>query len=190
MSEIPGASVAPPNWYQDPGNPQFLRYWDGLQWTQHTAPAPLPGAAGGYPAQQAPRTGGSNKAMWALVIVVGIPALLVVIGILAAIAIPVFLNQREKAEDASAKADVSTLGKEIATWYVDHEGGPPAVTVSGGEYSVDHVVVGEVSANVELGGITGTGATDWCVWVTNPQGDLKDYQYSASGGPEPGICWP
>ena len=44
---------------------------------------------------------------------------MIIIGILAAIAIPVFLNQREKARDTAATSDVSTLGKEIATYYVD-----------------------------------------------------------------------
>ena len=39
---------------------------------------------------------------------------IIIIGILAAIAIPVFLNQRDKARDTATKADVSTLGKEIA----------------------------------------------------------------------------
>lgn len=47
---------------------------------------------------------------------------MIIIGILAAIAIPVFLNQRKKAEDSAAKADVSTLGKEIATYFVDWDG--------------------------------------------------------------------
>ena len=57
---------------------------------------------------------------------------MIIIGILAAIAIPVFLNQRKKAVDTAAKADVSTIGKEIATYYVD---GDPAVavTVGGGD---------------------------------------------------------
>ena len=40
---------------------------------------------------------------------------MIIIGILAAIAIPVFLNQRKKAQDSAAKADVATIGKEIAT---------------------------------------------------------------------------
>ena len=44
---------------------------------------------------------------------------MIIIGILAAIAIPVFLNQREKARDTATKADVSTVGKEIASYYVD-----------------------------------------------------------------------
>src|SRR5674476_707108 len=44
---------------------------------------------------------------------------MIIIGILAAIAIPVFMNQRKKAVDSAATSDVSTLGKEVATYYVD-----------------------------------------------------------------------
>ena len=40
---------------------------------------------------------------------------MIIIGILAAIAIPVFLNQRAKAQDSAAKADVSTIGKELVS---------------------------------------------------------------------------
>lgn len=28
----------PPDWYVDPWNPSFLRYWDGNRWTEHTKP--------------------------------------------------------------------------------------------------------------------------------------------------------
>jgi len=52
---------------------------------------------------------------------------MIIIGILAAIAIPVFLNQRKKARETSAKADVSTIGKEMAAYYVD---GALATTVT------------------------------------------------------------
>ena len=59
---------------------------------------------------------------------------MIIIGILAAIAIPVFLSQRKKAQDSAAKADVSTLGKEVATYYVDGVGstanGNMAITIS------------------------------------------------------------
>ncbi len=48
---------------------------------------------------------------------------MIIIGILAAIAIPVFLGQRAKAQDSAAKADVSTIGKELATYWVDGTGG-------------------------------------------------------------------
>jgi hypothetical protein len=31
----------PADWYPDPGNPAGLRYWDGIRWTEHRAPAPV-----------------------------------------------------------------------------------------------------------------------------------------------------
>src|SRR6478672_5577895 len=55
---------------------------------------------------------------------------MIIIGILAAIAIPVFLSQRKKAQDSAAKADISTIGKEIATYYVDGTSAVPVVSKS------------------------------------------------------------
>lgn len=135
---------------------------------------------------------------------------MIIIGILAAIAIPIFLSQRKKAEDSAAKADVSTLGKEIATWYVDNTAAPEIFTdgtppeayhlrdASTTEAASPENKVGNVSNNVELGS-TGTvtalaGATptaqDWCVWVFNEQGDkaTEGFRYSSSGGLEEGTC--
>jgi uncharacterized RDD family membrane protein YckC len=31
---------APPSWYPDPTDTTSLRYWDGVRWTEHRAPAP------------------------------------------------------------------------------------------------------------------------------------------------------
>ncbi len=44
---------------------------------------------------------------------------IIIIGILAAIAIPVFLNQRQKANDAAVKADVVNVATQIETMLVD-----------------------------------------------------------------------
>src|SRR4051794_25478931 len=113
---------------------------------------------------------------------------MIIIGILAAIAIPVFLNQRKKAQDSAAKADVSTIGKEIATYFVDNTG-VPAVTnntatapCSVGRYCLTDnaatpygpVDLGKVSSNVTLQTLAAAGATPvdsshWCVGVTNAQ---------------------
>lgn len=114
---------------------------------------------------------------------------MIIIGILAAVAIPIFLSQRKKAEDSAAKADVSTLGKEIATWFVDNTA-MPTVASDGDVYTIGGTTVGNVSNNVVYGGITGTNATDWCVYVTNPQGDkaVVGFKYSAVGGLEEGNC--
>ena len=47
---------------------------------------------------------------------------IIIIGILAAIAIPVFLNQRKKSVDASLKSDLHNAALIVETWAVDHPG--------------------------------------------------------------------
>ena len=120
---------------------------------------------------------------------------MIIIGILAAIAIPVFLNQRKKAQDSAAKADVSTLGKEIATYYVDNVK-TPVISVASGRYSLTDnatpaygpVDLGKVSNNVVLGTQTFVDSTHWCIDVTNAQGDVQTYKYSAKGGLAATAC--
>ena len=51
---------------------------------------------------------------------------MIIIGILAAIAIPAFLSQKNKAKSTSAKSDVSTIGKEITSYFVDESAIPAA----------------------------------------------------------------
>src|SRR6058998_3787733 len=46
---------------------------------------------------------------------------ILIIGILAAIALPAFLNQREKAQDAAAKSAVRTAQTAMETYYTDHQ---------------------------------------------------------------------
>ncbi len=122
---------------------------------------------------------------------------MIIIGILAAIAIPVFLNQRKKAQDAAAKADVSTIGKEVATYFVDGTSVTSlAVTNPSGRYVMSGGSLtgtndlGKASANVVLAKQTFTDSTHWCVSVTNPDGDqsVTGYQYSAQGGLSTGVC--
>jgi type IV pilus assembly protein PilA len=125
---------------------------------------------------------------------------MIIIGILAAIAIPVFLSQRKKAQDSAAKADVSTLGKEIATYYVDGTGsdanaGAPVISISGGRYVLNVGAVngeaaivnqdlGKASNNVTINNQFYTDGTAWCISVKNAQGDkaVTGMKYSAAGG--------
>jgi type IV pilus assembly protein PilA len=55
---------------------------------------------------------------------------MIIIGILAAIAIPTFLNQKKKAKEASIKADVKSVSTEIEGLLTD--GNPATLTWSGG----------------------------------------------------------
>ena len=61
---------------------------------------------------------------------------MIIIGILAAIAIPVFLNQRKNAVDASYKSDLRTVANEMESYYTDNEVYPataPASLAVGGD---------------------------------------------------------
>ena len=51
-----------------------------------------------------------------------------IIGILAAIAIPVFLNQRASARDASVKSDLDTMAKSMESYYTDKGAYPTTST--------------------------------------------------------------
>src|SRR6478672_148602 len=59
---------------------------------------------------------------------------MIIIGILAAIAIPVFLNQRKNAVDASYKSDLRTVANEMESYFTDNEVYPttgPSNTAAG-----------------------------------------------------------
>ncbi len=46
---------------------------------------------------------------------------ILIIGILAAIALPAFLNQRGKAQDTEAKSEARTMQTAMETWYTDEQ---------------------------------------------------------------------
>jgi prepilin-type N-terminal cleavage/methylation domain-containing protein len=124
---------------------------------------------------------------------------MIIIGILAAIAIPVFMNQRAKARDTSTKADVSTLGKEIATYYVD---GTKELAVTAGTNQVTLAETPAVAGGFTTTIKTSTGtaspvikyttgadiSTGWCVQLTNPDGQQDTYSYSAQNGLKAAAC--
>jgi prepilin-type N-terminal cleavage/methylation domain-containing protein len=119
---------------------------------------------------------------------------MIIIGILAAIAVPVFLNQRKKAVDTAAKSDVSILGKEFATYMVD-SATVPTVGITGvgtaaAKYQIQSVDVGKVSNGVTAVTRSGASSTDWCVWVTytGGSGSQTAQYYSAAVGLSSTSC--
>jgi type IV pilus assembly protein PilA len=124
---------------------------------------------------------------------------MIIIGILAAIAIPVFLSQRQKARDAATKADVASVGKEVAAYYVDGTANLKGTVSSGflqlATTATTPVAVGSVKLSPDttyaltqtnaisyLTTGTCTPATGWIVSLYNSQGSTKGYFYSAQGG--------
>jgi type IV pilus assembly protein PilA len=119
---------------------------------------------------------------------------MIIIGILAAIAIPVLINQRAKARDTSTKADVSRLGKEVATYFVDGTGSlsldfattPGSVVIKDGGSVVTTVLLTKGTTSAAATGLA--SPTGWCVSLTNTAGLQKTYQYSALSGLQTNAC--
>src|SRR4051812_3833971 len=55
---------------------------------------------------------------------------IVIIGILAAIAIPIFLNQRKKAADASAKSDLRSVATQLESAFTDTNSYPSLAAIT------------------------------------------------------------
>jgi prepilin-type N-terminal cleavage/methylation domain-containing protein len=121
---------------------------------------------------------------------------LIVIGVLAAIAVPLFLSQRARAHDASTKADVSNLAKEIATYHVDEHGTPTLdfdvrpgyVVLSDGSYTAAVKLTNGTAEPISGGSANLGNAQGWCVSLTDSQGKDRDFRYSAMGGLAAGTC--
>lgn len=122
---------------------------------------------------------------------------MVIIGTLAAIAVPVFLNQRSKAHDTSTKADVSNLGKEVGTYFVDGAGSlsldfaatPGKVLLTDGAAYTTTVNLTNGTARPTSGVSSHLDdESGWCVALTDPKGSVKEYRYTAKSGLEEGTC--
>jgi len=127
---------------------------------------------------------------------------MVVVGLLAAIAVPIFLTQRQKARDTAVKSDVTNVGKEIATYYVDNanslagtvdvaggvvtlkDGATTVTTIdlTGGTTCASGCTYNSTNVVTYLSGGTCTTATGWYVTLWNPDGAQKTWYYSAQSG--------
>jgi type IV pilus assembly protein PilA len=121
-----------------------------------------------------------------------------IVGVLAAIAIPTFLTQRAKAHDSATKADVSNLGREVATYFIG--GGGPLVldySIPGEVHLTDGAPTGQI-ARLTVGSIPPTGPDaaykdldeplGWCVSLTDPAGHVGAFRYTQLAGLEQGTC--
>jgi type IV pilus assembly protein PilA len=106
---------------------------------------------------------------------------IIIIGILAAIAIPVFLNQRKKAVDASIKSDLRTAATALETYFTDNQAYPATgVTQQSPKFSQNNTVQGVMSA------------TAYCLRGSNPNSNATGGSYfwydSTAGGLQTGTA--
>ncbi len=117
---------------------------------------------------------------------------IVIIGILAAVAIPIFLNQRKKAADASVKSDVRSVATALETAFTDTAAYPNAPeitnTTSAASTGGSIVIAGEtvkLSPNNWVKAIKYNGAvTAFCVQVVSTKGSetTNGYVWKSDAG--------
>jgi hypothetical protein len=147
---------------------QLVWEYDGLrEWVTGVAAAAAPAAGARYP--EGALLGGHSPRfpIWAIVLIVA-AAFVLIGGIFAAIAIPMFLDQRDLAKESAVREGVHSLQIGVQSWAVDHEDeypDPAIVSPSGMGLYVDN-------------------------WPTNPYTGLPmtqgtgpgQFTYSVSGG--------
>lgn len=97
-----------------------------------------------------------------------------IIGILAAIAIPVFLSQRNSARDASVKADLNSVAKVMETLYVQNNAYPvntAALTLGNPQSSPGNQIVVTITG----------GGTGYTITGCNADADIQ-YNYDSDAG--------
>lgn len=108
----------------------------------------------------------------------------IIIGILAAIAIPVFLNQRESAAKASLTSDARNGAIEIETFFTANQAYPDAVIAAPGVFDPDTEVQVQTSANNAVTGYTDNATSFvFCVEASGGAAEGWSVTYdSATGG--------
>ena len=119
---------------------------------------------------------------------------IIIIGILAAIAIPVFMNQRKKAVDSGIKSDLRTVANEIETYYTDYQKYPATTDVTATSATSNSFIIGtgtdattiKLTAGNEIKYTLDTGGESYSIVGFNTKGTAnsatKVFKYSSIDG--------
>ena len=114
---------------------------------------------------------------------------IVIIGILAGIAIPLFLSQRKKGVDASVKSDIKAAATAMETAYIDLRAYPE--NAADLEAASDPVEVSDTETSLWVQ-VAPDDDSRYCILGANPNGttnpdDLEFFSYASDGGGLKGI---
>jgi prepilin-type N-terminal cleavage/methylation domain-containing protein len=118
---------------------------------------------------------------------------MIILGLLASIAIPLYADQRRKGHDSATRSDVNAVANAVVGYLVNNSE-LPTMILTGTTVTVNGQDFAKLSPGVVLGSLVGTNSTDWCISATNPEGDrsnVKGYKFTASvSNVEEGQCVP
>jgi type IV pilus assembly protein PilA len=112
---------------------------------------------------------------------------MLIVGVLAAIAIPSLFNQRDKARDADAKAAVRTAETAMETYGTDHNGsynGATAVDLTGIESALTGVDLADPVPGSAAGPPADNPQNSYTVSVTSDTGNVFSVTRHATGATE------
>ncbi len=116
---------------------------------------------------------------------------ILIIGILAAIAIPSFLNQKTKATDASAKELARTAQTAAETYSTDHNGSYTGMTAAALQSVEPTIQIAAGNNNAYLSNVTVTGTNGDGYSVTTTSNSGNTYTITrASDGSTNRTCTP
>ncbi len=118
---------------------------------------------------------------------------MIIIGILAAIAIPVFLSQRQKGYDASVKSDLRTIANELESYNTDQQAYPAdtnSIVTAAGVSTIgnDPTTVRTSNGNTfnyKLNTAGSAAGSAYCIVGVNAKGTRPWEYVSSLGGLQP-----
>jgi type IV pilus assembly protein PilA len=112
---------------------------------------------------------------------------ILIIGILAAIALPAFLGQRKKGQDSSAKSDARNLVSEIESCYTDAETYASCQTTTALTSTGLPLVNGAPSASSGSVGVSGATTDGYTIVAASKSGNTFSIA-KTGGGPVSRTC--
>lgn len=103
----------------------------------------------------------------------------IIIGILAGIAIPIYLRQRDSAVEAGMRSDLHTMAVLMETYNTDYDTYPTSDADIVAAYGSDYRISPQDQVNVD---ISHTTATSFCLKATDPRDQTALYWQSDGGG--------
>ena len=111
----------------------------------------------------------------------------IIIGILAAIAIPTFLSQRENARDSAVQATLRSAATYMEIAYTEDPGTPQEYPDNDLEALTDEGFATGTGVVIEDAGITGT-EDGYCVQGSHANSDTNFAISGVTGSPQEGEC--
>ncbi|MDP9435377.1 MAG: prepilin-type N-terminal cleavage/methylation domain-containing protein [Actinomycetota bacterium] len=110
---------------------------------------------------------------------------MVIVGILAAVATPAFLGQKRRAHEALVKLDLKTIAKEVTGFYVSGSGGLVLRSPAPGTWvlksGVTPVADGRLSPGNSLGNQTISSDDAYCVAVVSDYPTASPWRATPNG---------